>query len=100
MATMEHASKRVCGIVGLKPSFGAVNRAGLKLAAEALDTIGLVARDVDDVVLFWSALVGRGSAPLAPCKMPPRLALFRSHHWNRATADTVVADWRSELEAR
>jgi len=61
MATMEHASKRVCGIVGFKPSFGTVNRAGLKLAAEALDTIGLVARDVDDIVLFWSALVGRGS---------------------------------------
>ncbi|MDB5607562.1 MAG: hypothetical protein JWP25_4462 [Bradyrhizobium sp.] len=80
-----------CGIVGFKPSFGTVNRAGLKLAAEALDTIGLMARDVDDIVLFWGALVGRGFAPLAPREMPPRLALFRSHHWNRATADTVAA---------
>jgi Asp-tRNA(Asn)/Glu-tRNA(Gln) amidotransferase A subunit family amidase len=80
-----------CGIVGFKPSFGTVNRAGLKLAAEGLDTIGLMARDIDDVVLFWSALVGRGFAPLAPRATPPRLALFRSHHWNRATVDTVDA---------
>jgi Asp-tRNA(Asn)/Glu-tRNA(Gln) amidotransferase A subunit family amidase len=80
-----------CGIVGFKPSFGTVNRAGLKLAAEGLDTIGLMARDVDDVVLFWSALVGRGFAPLAPRATPPRLALFRSHHWSRASVDTVDA---------
>jgi Asp-tRNA(Asn)/Glu-tRNA(Gln) amidotransferase A subunit family amidase len=80
-----------CGIVGFKPSFGTVNRAGLKLAAEGLDTIGLMARDIDDVVLFWSALVGRGFAPIAQRGTPPRLALFRSHHWHRATADTVAA---------
>jgi Asp-tRNA(Asn)/Glu-tRNA(Gln) amidotransferase A subunit family amidase len=87
-----------CGIVGFKPSFGTVNRAGLKLAAERLDTIGLMARDMDDIALFWSALVGRGFAPLAPRETPPRLALFRSHHWHRATADSVAAvegtSWR------
>jgi Asp-tRNA(Asn)/Glu-tRNA(Gln) amidotransferase A subunit family amidase len=80
-----------CGIVGFKPSFGTVNRTGLKLAAEGLDTIGLMARDIDDIVLFWSALVGRGFTPIAQREAPPRLALFRSHHWHRATADTVAA---------
>jgi Asp-tRNA(Asn)/Glu-tRNA(Gln) amidotransferase A subunit family amidase len=50
-----------------------------------------MARDIDDIVLFWSALVGRGFAPVAPLEAPPRLALFRSHHWNRASADTVAA---------
>jgi amidase len=80
-----------CGIVGFKPSFGTINRAGLKLAAEGLDTIGLMARDVDDIELVWNVLVNR--APTAPATpdVPPRLLLFRSHHWSRASADTVAA---------
>lgn len=80
-----------CGIVGFKPSFGTINRAGLKFAAEGLDTIGLMARNVGDVALFWSVLVGRGAAPVPTRETPPRLALFRSHHWHLASADTVAA---------
>ncbi len=77
-----------CGIMGFKPSYGTVNRAGLKLAAESLDTIGLMARDIDDVALFWRALVGRERGSLLSRDTPPRLLLFRSHHWSRASADT------------
>jgi Asp-tRNA(Asn)/Glu-tRNA(Gln) amidotransferase A subunit family amidase len=80
-----------CGIVGFKPSFGTVSRAGLKLAAESLDTIGLMARDIDDVALFWRALVGREQGSLLPPETPPRLLLFRGHRWSRATPDTVAA---------
>jgi amidase len=80
-----------CGIVGFKPSFGMINRAGLKLAAESLDTIGLLARDVDDIELFWNALVGRAPTPPSSLDARPRLLLFRSHHWSRASIDTVVA---------
>ncbi len=42
-----------CGIVGFKPSFGTINRAGVKMAAEALDTIGIHGRSVDDVELLY-----------------------------------------------
>lgn len=80
-----------CGIVGFKPSFGSISRAGLKLAAESLDTIGLMARDVDDIELVWNVLVNRTSAPLPVQDMPPRLLLFRSHHWSEASADTIAA---------
>lgn len=79
-----------CGIVGFKPSFGTVSRAGLKFAAEGLDTIGLMARDIEDICLFWSVLVSRSPAPLPVRKTPPRLALFRSHHWYRASNETVA----------
>jgi Asp-tRNA(Asn)/Glu-tRNA(Gln) amidotransferase A subunit family amidase len=80
-----------CGIIGFKPSFGTINRAGLKLAAEGLDTIGLMARDVDDIELVWNVLVNRASTSPASPDVPPRLLLFRSHHWSRASADTIAA---------
>src|SRR5204862_222432 len=31
-----------CGVAACKPSFGSINRAGLKFVAESLDTIGVV----------------------------------------------------------
>ena len=40
-----------CGIVGYKPSFGLVARGGLKFAAESFDTIGVLARNIDDAEL-------------------------------------------------
>ena len=33
-----------CGVGGCKPSFGSINRAGLKFVSESLDTIGVFAR--------------------------------------------------------
>jgi len=47
-----------CGIVGYKPSFGLVARRGLKFAAESFDTIGVLARDIDDAELGASVLSG------------------------------------------
>lgn len=44
-----------CGIVGCKPSFGLINRAGLKFVAESLDHIGVMARTVEDVALYLHA---------------------------------------------
>src|SRR5262249_51039701 len=38
-----------CGVVGYKPTYNLINRAGIKFAAETLDTIGLIARTIDDV---------------------------------------------------
>ncbi|MEM1300093.1 MAG: amidase family protein [Pseudomonadota bacterium] len=42
-----------CGIAGIKPTFGAVDREGLALLSPSLDTIGPMARDVR---LLWPAL--------------------------------------------
>lgn len=80
-----------CGVVGFKPSFGTISRAGLKLAAESFDTIGMMARDVDDVALVWRVLVGADTAPLEPSETPPRLLVFRGHQWDRAAPETVSA---------
>ncbi|QKD42089.1 amidase (plasmid) [Alicycliphilus denitrificans] len=75
-----------CGIVGFKPTFGTVSRSGLKMAAESFDTIGLMARDVDDVALAWGALVGSTRVLPYPTRAP-RLRLFRGHYWDHASPD-------------
>ncbi len=89
-----------CGIVGFKPSFGSINRAGLKFAAESLDTIGLLARDVDDIELFWNVLVGRTAERSSSLDAAPRLLLFKTHHWSRASEDSVAAIEAAAKELR
>src|SRR5207237_8860264 len=41
-----------CGVVGFKPSFNLVNRAGIKFPAERLDTLGLLTATLDDADLI------------------------------------------------
>lgn len=47
-----------CGVVGYKPSFGMVNRHGMKLMSESLDTVGPMARSVADCALLAGAVSG------------------------------------------
>ncbi len=48
-----------CGVVGYKPTYGTVNRVGVKMISDTLDTIGVLARSVPDAALFVGALSGR-----------------------------------------
>ena len=48
----------LCGIVGLKPTYGAVSRYGMIAFASSLDQAGPLARDVTDAALLFQAMVG------------------------------------------
>jgi Asp-tRNA(Asn)/Glu-tRNA(Gln) amidotransferase A subunit family amidase len=84
------------GVVGLKPSFGAIPRSGVHPLSPSLDHVGLFARRVDDVAFALSLLAGssdsdphgrplpgfqvdagKGVAPLER----PRLAIVRFAKW-------------------
>ena len=49
----------LCGIVGLKPTYGAISRYGMIAFASSLDQCGPLTRDVTDAALLLRALEGR-----------------------------------------
>jgi aspartyl-tRNA(Asn)/glutamyl-tRNA(Gln) amidotransferase subunit A len=49
----------LCGIVGMKPTYGAVSRYGMIAFASSLDQCGPLTRDVTDAALILRALEGR-----------------------------------------
>ncbi len=85
-----------CGVIGTKPSFGTISRAGMKLASDTLDTIGLLARTIDDIALFADVLSAREPRPVEPLA-PLRIGLCRTFLWDKAQPETQQAvEWAAE----
>jgi Asp-tRNA(Asn)/Glu-tRNA(Gln) amidotransferase A subunit family amidase len=76
-----------CGVLGFKPTHGAVDLAGVLQLSARLDTIGLFAREPRDLALLAGALLPPGSAR----QDPPRLAFARTAHWEQADASGRAA---------
>ena len=51
----------LCGVVGMKPTYGRVSRYGLIAYASSLDQVGPFARDVQDCALMMNVLAGYDS---------------------------------------
>jgi aspartyl-tRNA(Asn)/glutamyl-tRNA(Gln) amidotransferase subunit A len=64
----------LCGVVGLKPTYGLVGRRGLKYLSWSLDHIGPLARTVEDVALAMNELAGHD--PADPASTPFRSSDF------------------------
>jgi amidase len=79
-----------CGVVGFKPTFNLFNRSGIKFAAETLDTLGLLARTIDDIELITAVLVGKTPARRT-MDSAPRLGLCRTPLWDTAQPETMQA---------
>ena len=78
-----------CGVVGFKPSHGAIPTEGVLAFAETLDTIGVFGRSVADAACTAAVCVESGHAIDADVKAPggpPRLAAVRSPVWGAAEA--------------
>jgi len=69
----------LCGVVGLKPTYGRVSRFGLVAFASSLDQIGPLARDVEDAALVLNCIGGHD----------PR---------DSTSADVAMPDFRRSLQ--
>jgi len=71
----------LCGVVGLKPTYGLVSRYGLIAYASSLDQIGPFARTTEDAALVLGAIAGHDE-------------------WDSTSYKAEIPDYRAELSAR
>jgi|694.fasta_scaffold05740_5 Asp-tRNA(Asn)/Glu-tRNA(Gln) amidotransferase A subunit family amidase len=82
-----------CGVLGFKPSFGAISRFGVMPVCRDLDHVGVFARSLADITLLCSVLIGpdgrdpdctgSGMPPhLTHLGRSPRLGLVRTSAWS------------------
>ena len=98
-----------CGVVGFKPTHGAIPTRGVLAQSPTLDTVGAFARDVEGAAMLAEALFGHdpdgnasptphprlGDAARSEPPVPPVFALVRTPWWDRASAD--MRDGLNEL---
>src|SRR3990167_6687856 len=68
----------LCGVVGFKPTYGAVSRSGLMAAASSLDQIGTIGKTVGDAEVLYRRWNIRYPSILRVCVRIARAYLFRS----------------------
>ncbi|HPS28461.1 MAG TPA: Asp-tRNA(Asn)/Glu-tRNA(Gln) amidotransferase subunit GatA [Candidatus Paceibacterota bacterium] len=64
-----------CGVVGFKPSYGAVSRYGLLALSSSLDQIGPLAKNVSDCQTIFAAIVGKDPKDATTVSLPPAAPL-------------------------
>ncbi|MEK7452627.1 MAG: Asp-tRNA(Asn)/Glu-tRNA(Gln) amidotransferase subunit GatA [Patescibacteria group bacterium] len=62
-----------CGVVGLKPTYGAVSRYGLIAMASSLDQIGPLTKTVDDARVVFEAIRGKDKRDATSVIYPEKL---------------------------
>jgi len=65
----------LCGIVGLKPTYGAVSRYGMIAFASSLDQAGPLTRDVTDAALLLREMVGHDEYDATSLQFPHAIEL-------------------------
>jgi amidase len=88
-----------CGVLGYRPTYGEHRLHGVMEASGSLDTLGILARSVEDVALYRDVLLGIEPEPVADTERPPRIGFCRTHIWEQVepTTQALVEDAARQL---
>jgi aspartyl-tRNA(Asn)/glutamyl-tRNA(Gln) amidotransferase subunit A len=84
----------LCGVVGLRPTFGIVPIEGVHATSSSLDTVGALARSAVDVSDVLAGLLGRPLETFAPNAVGVRVGVARGEFFESVdpgVAETVAA---------
>jgi amidase len=77
-----------CGVFGYRPTYGDMRTAGVMEASGSLDTLGIMARSIEDIALYRDVLVGVRPEPVAADLPALHVGFCRPYYWSRLAAST------------
>jgi aspartyl-tRNA(Asn)/glutamyl-tRNA(Gln) amidotransferase subunit A len=81
-----------CGVAGLKPTYGLVDRAGVQPLGLSLDHVGPLARTVDDVRIALDAMADPAQRKLAPAALSEiRVGLPENFYFDTVAPEVKAA---------
>ena len=91
-----------CGVIGYKPTLGDFSRVGIKMQCHSVDTLGLMARTLDDIALFRAAMLKLPPVAIDRGVSAPRIGFLRTPIWDEAEPDTkaLLEDVAKKLGAK
>ncbi|MBM3358151.1 MAG: amidase [Betaproteobacteria bacterium] len=72
-----------CGVFGYRPTHGDLRVTGVMEASGSLDTLGILARSIEDVALYRDVLLGVAPEPISADLAAPRIGFCRPYFWAR-----------------
>ena len=94
----------LCGVCGFKPTFGTISSSGVFPLSSTLDTVGVLARTMDDVEFILTALLpmkfGRDSSRKREVKRKPRIGIPGRRYFDNADKSVLKAFWNAIYKIR
>ncbi len=81
----------LCGVFGLKPTYGRLSRAGVTLFSSSFDHIGCFARSVQDIATVFDVLQGKDHRDPICTKRPPVETLHVTSHLDISAIKIALA---------
>lgn len=103
-----------CGVYGFKPTLGLVPRGGILMQSHTLDTVGLLARSIEDLALLTDVVAapdptdsvsytrsqpGLRQTAMDDVPMPPLFAVVATPAWDSGASPVMKAAFNEFVEA-